>query len=99
MALSSPLEMRTLHLLKTPDILLANDNRLFVSYLPVNTRDTPHGQTDGDEPEIDGQLLKTVRREKAPVHSGRQTRPGTGSLHPVAIEAAAEVTKPLEPSV
>ena len=44
-------------------------------------------------------LPKTVRREKALVHSGRQTRPGTGSLHPVAIEAAAEVTKPLEPSV
>ena len=46
-----------------------------------------------------GQLLKTVRRDKAPVRSGRQTRPGTGSLHPVAIEATAEATKPLEPSV
>jgi hypothetical protein len=46
-----------------------------------------------------GQMLKTVRRGKAAVHSGRQTRPGTGSLHPVAIEATAEVTKPLEPSV
>jgi len=44
-------------------------------------------------------LPETVRREKVLVHSGRQTRPGTGSLHPVAIEAAAEVTKPLEPSV
>jgi hypothetical protein len=44
-------------------------------------------------------LALTVRSEKAPVHSGRQTRPGTGSLHPVAIEAAAEVTKRSEPSV
>jgi hypothetical protein len=40
-----------------------------------------------------------VRREKALVNSGRQTRPGTGSLHPVAIEATAEATKPLKPSV
>ena len=49
--------------------------------------------------EMPGKLPEIVRREKALVHSGRQTRPGTGSLHPVAIEAAAEVTKPLEPSV
>jgi hypothetical protein len=56
MAPSSPHAMRTYHLLRIPDILLANDNRLFVSYLPINTRDTPHGQTAGDEPEIDGQL-------------------------------------------
>src|SRR5258707_4292888 len=28
-----------------------------------------------------------------------KTRPGTGSLHPVAIEAAAEATKPPEPPV
>jgi len=27
------------------------------------------------------------------------TRPGTGSLHPVAIEAVAEATKLLKPSV
>ena len=50
-------------------------------------------------PEVECQLAITVRREKALVHSGRQTRPGTGSLHPVAIEAAAEATKPLKPSV
>jgi hypothetical protein len=31
MAPSSPPEKRTLHLLKTPDILCANDNRLSVS--------------------------------------------------------------------
>ncbi len=49
--------------------------------------------------ELDRQMLKTVRRDKAPVHSGRQTRPGTNSLHPVAIEATAEATKPLKPSV
>jgi len=35
-----------------------------------------------------------VRREKALDFSGCNSRPGTGSLHPVAIETAAEVTKP-----
>jgi len=40
-----------------------------------------------------------VRRGKALVNSGCKSRPGTGSLHPVAIEAAVEVTKPLEPSM
>jgi hypothetical protein len=40
-----------------------------------------------------------VRREKALVHSGSKTRPGTGSLHPVAIGAAVEATKPLKPPV
>jgi hypothetical protein len=40
-----------------------------------------------------------VRREKALVLSGEKSRPGTGSFHPVAIEAAAEVTKLLKPSV
>jgi len=40
-----------------------------------------------------------VRREKALVNNGCKSRPGTGSLHPVAIEAAVKVTKPLEPSV
>jgi hypothetical protein len=35
----------------------------------------------------------TVRREKALDFSGCKSRPGTGSLHPVAIEAAAEATK------
>src|SRR5271157_543223 len=34
----------------------------------------------------------TVRREKALDFSGCNSRPGTGSLHPVAIEAA-EATK------
>jgi hypothetical protein len=57
------------------------------------------GQLQSLDRNVWGKVLKTVRREKALVHSGRQTRPGTGSLHPVAIEAAAEVTKPLEPSV
>jgi hypothetical protein len=33
-----------------------------------------------------------VRRETAVVHSGRQTRPGTGSLHPEAIRAAGNET-------
>jgi hypothetical protein len=35
----------------------------------------------------------TVRREKALDFSGCNSRPGTGSLHPVAVEAAAEATK------
>jgi hypothetical protein len=36
MAPSSPPVKRTLHLLKTPDILLANDNRPLVSYQLIN---------------------------------------------------------------
>ena len=36
---------------------------------------------------------ETVRREKALDFSGCNSRPGTGSLHPVAIETAAEATK------
>ena len=40
-----------------------------------------------------------VRREKVMVHSGSQTRPGTGSFHPVAIRAAVEATRPLKPLV
>ena len=40
-----------------------------------------------------------VRREKALDFSGCNSRPGTGSLHPVAIEATAEATKRSEPSV
>jgi hypothetical protein len=39
------------------------------------------------------QLAVTVRREKALDFSGCNSRPGTGSLHPVAIEAAVAVTK------
>jgi hypothetical protein len=34
-----------------------------------------------------------VRREKALDFSGCNSRPGTGSLHPVAIETAVEATK------
>jgi len=34
-----------------------------------------------------------VRRDKALDFSGCKSRPGTGSLHPVAIETAAEATK------
>ena len=40
-----------------------------------------------------------VRREKVMVHSESQTRPGTGSFHPVAIRAAVEATRPLKPLV
>jgi len=42
---------------------------------------------------------ETVRREKALDFSGCNSRPGTGSLHPVAIEAAAQATKLSELSV
>jgi hypothetical protein len=44
-------------------------------------------------------VVETVRREKALDFSGCNSRPGTGSLHPVAIEAAAEATKLSELSV
>jgi len=44
-------------------------------------------------------LNPAVRREKALVHSGWKSRPGTGSFRPVTIEAVVEVTKPLKPSV
>jgi len=40
-----------------------------------------------------------VRREKALDFSGCNSRPGTGSLHPVTIETAAEATKLSELSV
>jgi hypothetical protein len=40
-----------------------------------------------------------VRREKALILSGGKTRPGTGSLHPVAIGAVVEATKLLKPLV
>jgi hypothetical protein len=46
-----------------------------------------------------GIVVVTVRREKALDFSGCNSRPGTGSLHPVAIEAAAEATKLSELSV
>jgi hypothetical protein len=40
-----------------------------------------------------------VRREKALILSGGKSRPGTGSLHPVAIGAVVEVTILLKPLV
>jgi len=40
-----------------------------------------------------------VRCGKVVVFSGCKSRPGTGSLHPVAIETAVEVTKLLKPSM
>lgn len=40
----------------------------------------------------------TVRREKARIFSGCKSRPGTGSLHPVAPGAVVEVTKRLKPA-
>jgi hypothetical protein len=46
-----------------------------------------------------GATGETVRREKALDFSGCNSRPGTGSLHPAAIEAAVEATKLSEPSM
>jgi hypothetical protein len=46
-----------------------------------------------------GVVGEKVRREKALDFSGCKSRPGTGSLHPVAIEAAVEATKLSEPSM
>jgi hypothetical protein len=40
-----------------------------------------------------------VRRGKALDHSGCKSHPGTGSLHPVAIGGAEEVTNLLKPPV
>jgi hypothetical protein len=40
-----------------------------------------------------------VRRGKARISSGCDSRPATWSLQPVAIGAAVEVTKPPEPSM
>ena len=48
---------------------------------------------------MDRIVVEKVRRENALDFSGCNSRPGTGSLHPVAIEAAAEATKPSELSV
>jgi hypothetical protein len=39
-----------------------------------------------------------VRRAKARISSGCESRPDNWSLHPVAIGAAVEVTKPSKPS-
>jgi len=54
-------------------------------------------------PRVDGGLKKMivekVRRGKALDFSGCNSRPGTGSLHPVTIETAAEATKLSELSV
>jgi len=44
-------------------------------------------------------VVDKVRREKALGFSGCNSRPGTGSFHPVAIETAAEATKLLELSM
>jgi hypothetical protein len=44
-------------------------------------------------------LEKGVRREKAWISSGCNSRPATWSLQPEAIGAAVEVTRPPEPSM
>jgi hypothetical protein len=63
-----------------------------------------HRQTKGpgtDRPHLNHRVTPRlyVRREKALILSGGKTRPGTGSLHPVAIGAVVEATKPLKPLV
>ncbi len=48
---------------------------------------------------LEGQGVRLcVRREKPGIFSGCESRLATGSLRPVAIGAAVEVTKPSEPS-
>src|ERR1019366_8581883 len=49
MAPSSPPVMRTLHLLRTPDILCANDNRPTGSYTSVNSFETAGSLCTGRE--------------------------------------------------
>jgi hypothetical protein len=44
-------------------------------------------------------VVDIVRREKALDFSGCNSRPGTGSFHPVATETIVEVTKLSELSV
>jgi hypothetical protein len=51
------------------------------------------GQVDPIRTDVSKSIGETVRREKALDFSGCNSRPGTGSLHPVAIETAVEVTK------
>ena len=46
-----------------------------------------------------GNGMVRVRRERRLVHSGCKSHPGAGSFRPVAIGAAAEVTKLLKPPV
>ena len=55
----------------------------------------PRGQTDSGRTSGSD---RGVRREKVLVFSGCNSHPATGSLQPVAIGAAVEVTKPSKPS-
>ena len=66
---SSPPVKRTLHLLKTPDILLANDNGLPVSYLSVNTG---------------GRGISLYCLSQAGHHAGQPLLPVNKLLRPVA---------------
>jgi hypothetical protein len=67
--------------------------------LPWRARDAPK-RLAGMPLHPTSQLAgEKVRRGKALDFSGCKSRPGTGSLHPVAIEAAAEATKLSELSV
>ena len=62
--------------------------------MPLKRRDGP--STIGPIPQLGVPIA--VRREKARIFSGCDSRPDNWSLHPVAIGAAAEVTKPSKPS-
>src|SRR5450631_4133033 len=83
MAPSSPPEKRTLHLLKTPDILCANDNRLSVSYsfansglspsqrslaCPFALRNSPHPFA-GNYPRLSHNGFVSTFLRKEPVHA------------------------------
>ena len=49
------------------------------------------------DPDVASLLAQFTKPDEAT--AGEKTRPGTGSLHPVAIGAAVEATKPLKPPV
>lgn len=56
-------------------------------------------ETNVKESRITAKPDVIVRRAKALDHSGCKSHPGTGSLRPVAIEGAEEVTNLLKPLV
>jgi hypothetical protein len=63
-------------------------------YLTTNGRCRGRASQRGEElTNLEWVVGVIVRREKALDFSGCDSRPGTGSLHPVAIETAAEATK------
>ena len=91
-------------------LLAGQEERPEVKPLPIRPYQTrPRGtqqnwlpclfQNRGNHEAAEGKRdITDVRREKVLVFSGCNSHPATGSLQPVAIGAAVEVTKPSEPS-